>query len=84
VTGIRPASANRHFKRALALTLALFVAGGVLSPGIEASAKKPVSPIKKTMDGRCLTTKHADYWKTKIYVSKPTVAACVASGGRQV
>lgn len=82
--GIRPAPANPPFKRALTLTLALFVAGLVMSPGLEASTKQPVSPVKKTMDGRCLTTKHADYWKTKIYVSKPTMAACVASGGRQV
>jgi len=61
----------------------LFVAC-LLSPSLHAAAKKPVSPIKKTMDGRCLTKTHSDYWKTKIYVAKPTVAACLASGGRKV
>lgn len=70
--------------RRLTLALALCLATPFALSGVEASAKKPVSPVKKTMDGRCLTTKHADYWKTKIYVSKPTMAACVASGGRQV
>ena len=65
--------------RLVALALVL------LAPAALAAApKKPVSPVKKTMDGRCLTTKHKDYWKTKIYVAKPTLDACVASGGRKV
>jgi hypothetical protein len=81
---IKTKSATRPSVRVLTLMLGLLVAGLASSPALEASAKKPVSPVKKTMDGRCLTIKHADYWKTKIYVSKPTVAACVASGGRQV
>jgi hypothetical protein len=68
----------------LILALALCITASFNLSEAEASAKKPVSPVKKTLDGRCLTTTHADYWKTKIYVSKPTLAACVASGGRQV
>lgn len=70
--------------RMLTLALALCITMPLTLSGAEASAKKPVSPVKKTLDGRCLTTKHTDYWKTKIYVSKPTMAACVSSGGRQV
>lgn len=49
-----------------------------------AMADKPVSPIKKTLDGRCLTPDHPDYWKTNIYIAKPSVESCIASGGQLV
>ncbi len=81
--GSRLTVTTSGISRMLAFALVLSMSLAVSSP-VEASAKKPVSPVKKTMDGRCLTIKHADYWKTKIYVSKPTLAACVASGGRKV
>lgn len=54
------------------------------TPALQASAPKPIQLVKKTMDGRCLEKQHPDFWKTKIYVAKPTVAACIASGGRKV
>jgi hypothetical protein len=47
-------------------------------------ADKPKSPIKKTLDGRCLTPDHPDYWKTNIYIAKPSVESCIASGGQLV
>ena len=59
---------------------------GTLLVGAAAHAA-PAQPkiiIKKTMDGRCLTKVHKDYWKTKIYVAKPNLGACIASGGRPV
>ena len=49
-----------------------------------AYADKPKSPIKKTLDGRCLKPDHPDYWNTKIYIAKPSVQSCVASGGQLV
>ena len=38
--------------------------------------------VKKTLDGRCLADDHPDYWDTKIYIAKPSMDACVASGGK--
>lgn len=38
--------------------------------------------IKKTLDGRCLTPDHKDYWETKVYVAKPSMEACIKSGGK--
>ncbi len=49
-----------------------------------AMADKPNSPIKKTLDGRCLTPDHPDYWETNIYIAKPSVESCIASGGQLV
>ena len=57
---------------------------GLLAMPVHGAAKKPAILIKKTMDGRCLTINHTDYWKTKIYVGKPNLGACIASGGRKV
>ena len=39
--------------------------------------------VKKTLDGRCLAPDHPDYWKTKVYVAKPSMEACIKSGGRR-
>ena len=39
--------------------------------------------IKKTLDGRCLAPDHEDYWKTKVYVAKPSMEDCLKSGGRR-
>ncbi|MEZ5596099.1 MAG: hypothetical protein R3E84_06850 [Pseudomonadales bacterium] len=66
-----------HWSRLAILTLSLGLSSSLLAAG-----PVPVSPIKKTLDGRCITKDHADYWKTKIYVAKPTLEACLASGGR--
>lgn len=38
--------------------------------------------VKKTMDGRCLAPEHKDYWETKVYVAKPSMAECIKSGGK--
>ncbi len=38
--------------------------------------------IKKTLDGRCLAPDHKDYWETKVYVAKPSMEACIKSGGK--
>ena len=56
----------------------------LLSCSTAVLADKPKSPIKKTLDGRCLTPDHPEYWKTKIYIAKPSVESCVASGGQLV
>ena len=40
------------------------------------------SMVKKTMDGRCLASDHKDYWETKVYVAKPSMAECLKSGGK--
>ena len=64
-------------------TTALLVACLIAMP-VHGTARKPAVLIKKTMDGRCLTINHTDYWKTKIYVGKPNLGACIASGGRKV
>ena len=39
--------------------------------------------VKKTLDGRCLAPDHPEYWKTKVYVAKPSMEACLKSGGRR-
>ncbi|MEM6708878.1 MAG: hypothetical protein AAF648_08850 [Pseudomonadota bacterium] len=41
------------------------------------------SVIKKTLDGRCLAPNHPDYWKTKVYTAKPSMEACLKSGGKK-
>ena len=65
-------------------SLCLIALAALLVVGGTAHANKPNSPIKKTLDGRCLTPDHPDYWDTKIYIAKPSVEACVASGGQIV
>lgn len=64
-------------------TAGLLVASLLAMP-VHGAAPKPATLVKKTMDGRCLTNSHVDYWKTKIYVGKPNLGACIASGGRKV
>lgn len=39
--------------------------------------------VKKTLDGRCLAPDHPEYWETNIYVAKPSMEACVKSGGKK-
>ena len=39
--------------------------------------------VKKTLDGRCLAPDHPEYWKTNVYVAKPTMEDCLKSGGRR-
>ena len=65
-------------------TTVLLVASLLATSAHGAAPKKPAQLVKKTMDGRCLTNKHPDYWKTKIYVGKPNLGSCIASGGRRV
>ena len=60
-------------RTALALAFAVAVAAPVSAVD---------SPIKKTLDGRCLTPEHPDYWDTNVYIAKPSMDACLKSGGR--
>jgi len=68
----------------LKISMTILLVAGLLAMPVHGATKKPATLIKKTMDGRCLTIKHTDYWKTKIYVGKPSVEACISSGGRKV
>ena len=68
----------------LKISTTILLVAGILTMPVRADDKKPATLIKKTMDGRCLTISHTDYWKTKIYVGKPNLGACIASGGRKV
>ncbi len=61
----------------IAGALALLLCGNAM-------ADKPRSPIKKTLSGECLKPDHPEYWNTKIYIAKPTVEACIASGGQLI
>ncbi len=57
-----------------AFALTLMIAG----PALAAETM-----VKKTLDGRCLDASHKDYWETKVYVAKPSMAACLKSGGKK-
>lgn len=60
----------------LGLTLAL---AGLTATTVSADE----TVIKKTLDGRCLTPEHDDYWETRVYVAKPSMEECLKSGGRR-
>ncbi len=53
-----------------------------LGSALAVPAHADESMVKKTLDGRCLASTHKDYWETKVYVAKPSMAACVKSGGK--
>lgn len=59
------------------------LAAGLLAASLTAPALANESMVKKTMDGRCLASNHKDYWDTKVYVAKPSMAECLKSGGKQ-
>ncbi len=68
----------------LKIWMTVLLIAGMLTLSAHAADRKPAVLIKKTLDGRCLTISHTDYWKTKIYIGKPNLGACIASGGRRV
>ena len=57
----------------------LALAAGLLA--VSAFAAEDV--VKKTLDGRCLAPDHPEYWKTNVYVAKPSMEECLKSGGRR-
>lgn len=61
----------------------LLLAAVMLAISAAAPAVADESMVKKTMDGRCLASDHKDYWETKVYVAKPSMAECLKSGGKQ-
>ncbi|MCR9276384.1 MAG: hypothetical protein NXH85_00320 [Pseudomonadaceae bacterium] len=74
------ADKSRASFKAIALSAACVV-GLISGPGLAADNVKHI--VKKTMDGRCLSSDHPSYWDTKIYIKKASMQACVASGGKQ-
>ncbi len=68
----------------LKVWMTVLLVTSLLAMPVHGAAPKPAVLVKKTMDGRCLTNKHPEFWKTKIYVGKPNLGACIASGGRKV
>lgn len=71
---------NAHGLRAR-LLVATFAVAGLAALAGPAVAEETM--IKKTLDGRCLAPDHKEYWKTKVYVAKPSMEACLKSGGRR-
>ncbi|MGI9325396.1 MAG: hypothetical protein ACR2PZ_09275 [Pseudomonadales bacterium] len=58
------------------------LAGALLTICVSGASFADGDTIKKTLDGRCLAPDHKDYWETKVYVAKPSMEACIKSGGK--